>query len=165
MMWKSECSRYEHQLALWVGGDLDVRSQGECRRHLDLCPACSQRYQQLKTAAGALTDAASRSRLRPADESLWPALRRQLHAPRTQLAEPARTPAWLSLSAVAAACVALVVLAMEQPVRMADERNADFQLQHVSAPVWNPPVELNRKPNPPPFDSRLPSSKERSSGY
>lgn len=111
-MLSNECSRFRTLSALNVGGDLDERQSRELRLHLDVCPGCARTADEFAVSHTALRSIAN---VRPEFESaVWPQLRREITRQRSALHRQPATPAWLSISAVAAAVVALVTI-YEEP--------------------------------------------------
>jgi hypothetical protein len=128
------CDRFRPLLALLVGNDLDSREAAEVRQHLETCAACRGEWASLQDAIGAL-QVVSHKPVVPDHVSLWPKVARNLRLRPVASIEAA--PGWLTLSAFAAACAAVMWLTISTPVFDFDFR--DPQVAELNADGF-PPV-------------------------
>ena len=119
MNWNlSNCRKTRRLLALAAGNDLEERDLAGAQRHLAVCPQCREVWQGLRQTQQAL----ERVRSSPMAEqgasaadwpapSLWPTVARQVRAIDAQAAQ-ANWRGWLPAGALAAACLAIVMVAL-----------------------------------------------------
>ncbi len=112
------CKQAQHDIALWVGHDLDDASEKEAvRRHVTTCPDCRGYYRQMKSTLS-LLERADRSPTYISGDSLWPELATRIsHAanrPATRL-NPNRFTGWMPMIAMTAACCILLLVVNQQP--------------------------------------------------
>jgi hypothetical protein len=119
MNWNlNNCRKTRRLLALAAGNDLDERELAGAERHLAVCPQCREVWQGLRQTQQALERVRSAAALEqdsPAPTwprpSLWPAVARHVRAIDAQAAKP-DWRGWLPAGALAAACFAVVVVAL-----------------------------------------------------
>lgn len=139
MIWKSKCQRIQTLLALWVGRDLDERGEQEAKRHIAECPHCRAHWQKLQAGQHALEQAKSTPAFvnERAEPSLWGRVHAEISA-RKELSERQTAYGWLPVGALAAACLALMVLAQNSPP-FDQPRNDDTMprmMQVADFPDW-----------------------------
>src|SRR5579872_1486196 len=157
MTWKLSCRKTRRVLALAAGNDLKMAEHPECERHLALCPSCRETWQRLAHSQKALEqarmsaadEAAGHSSLSP---SVWPSVARHIRAIDEQ-ESAADWRGWLPAGALAAACLAVIMVAIPDPPSgsgMADNRGpAVIVTQPADGPAqFNPrpfrPAELRQ---------------------
>jgi hypothetical protein len=119
MNWNlNNCRKTRRLLALAAGNDLDERDLADTQRHLAVCPQCREVWQGLRQTQQALERLRSAPAVEPgspAEErpapSLWPAVARHVRAIDMQVAK-ANWRGWLPAGALAAACLAVVMVAL-----------------------------------------------------
>jgi hypothetical protein len=143
-MWNLSCRKTRHRLALLAGNDLEERDLPETQRHLAVCPRCREVWQSLRHSQEALEGVISA----PAEDqgqaavagtysegmrgpeasasrgSVWPAVARHIVVIDEQAAATSWR-GWLPAAALAAACLAIVMVAIpESPFgsNVADKR-------------------------------------------
>ena len=66
------CSKLENMLALYAGGELDARDARSVEEHLRVCAECRKELDGIRSALGALKDAACTEEMLPSqDRSYW----------------------------------------------------------------------------------------------
>ena len=168
-MWNLTCRKTRRLLALSAGNDLDEREQSQAQRHLATCPHCREAWQRLFSAQQVL----EKVRATPADgqrlgASIWPAVERQIRTIDEQSVK-ADWRGWLPAGALAAACLALVVIAL--PNGPSGDQNSPsviftqpVESQHIPTvrqprPFPQIPLDIQRGPGtaPAPGNSRNPN--------
>ncbi|MCA9025417.1 MAG: zf-HC2 domain-containing protein [Planctomycetaceae bacterium] len=112
------CKQAQHDIALWVGHDLDDASEKEAvRRHITTCPDCRTHYRQMKSTLS-LLERADRPATYVSSDSLWPELATRIShsahrvSPRSN---PNRFTGWAPMIAMTAACCILLLVVNQQP--------------------------------------------------
>ncbi|MCA9073261.1 MAG: zf-HC2 domain-containing protein [Planctomycetaceae bacterium] len=108
------CRRAQSDIALWAGNDLDETDLHCLQRHLEACPECREYNEQMHALMRLVeecplrdeADAASKSVV---EESLWPSLSTRLATVPTPRND--RFNGWVPAVAVAAVCLAMVLIA------------------------------------------------------
>lgn len=150
MIGKNKCRQVRQLLALEVGQDLIEQDREGVRQHLDECGPCRDHFERVQTGHHVLeqvrtSTAGDSSSFR----SMWPEVKARLLARQSRAAVFGR-PAlngWLPIGALAAACIAILVVADGAP--RADR--AEYQLPHNQSaypvqPVGNPvPWRMDEK--------------------
>jgi len=110
-MWNLSCRKTRRLLALSAGNDLDERELAQAHRHLAACPHCRIVWQRLKQSQQVLERASAAPAESERLPSVWPAVARQVRAIDE---EPVRADwrGWLPAGALAAACLAIVLIAL-----------------------------------------------------
>jgi hypothetical protein len=113
MNWNLNCRKTRRLLALAAGNDLDERELAGAERHLAVCPQCRQVWQGLQQTQQALEQvrAAPMAESNLPAPSLWPAVARHVRTIDAQAAT-ADWRGWLPAGALAAACLAVVMVAL-----------------------------------------------------
>lgn len=134
------CKQARHEIALWVGQDLDDPQQGEVlRKHLAQCPDCRSYHAEMQ-ASLQLLEQADRPATYLTVGSLWPEL-----APRLQrgpVAEPAASfRNWIPFAAMTAACLILMLVLTEDrpltpPPRVRGLVIRPAAVRHVDPSRW-----------------------------
>ena|SRR5579863_9631312 len=121
MIWNLNCRKTRHELALSAGNDFEERPSLRTQRHLAVCPRCRETWQGLRNAQRVL----ERVSVAPAPEeqpaassglcgsersSIWPDVARQLRVIDGEAGAP-NWRGWLPAGALAAACLAVIVVA------------------------------------------------------
>ena len=123
MIWNLNCRRTRHELALSGGNDnyVEERPSPRTQRHLAVCPRCRETWQGLRHSQRVL----ERVSVSPVEEkqptesagvfgpdrsSIWPDVARQLRVIDEEAAAP-NWRGWLPAGALAAACLAIIVVA------------------------------------------------------
>lgn len=115
------CKSVRIELGLRVGADHDPRLEGQVQRHLAECPQCRKFAEDVKSSSAVLRKVANASP-EIACESVWPGIRNHLPVPastviaREQRGARSQWAGWLSVAALAAACVAVMVVSSNTPV-------------------------------------------------
>lgn len=115
-----DCDQIRQQLALSVGGDLTSVEQAVVDQHLAGCVSCRQDLAGLRSSHAVLQQYREDTML-PVAPSLWPGVQARLSRSRTRvsragISEPQFGRAgWIPVSALAAACVAVLVLSEMNP--------------------------------------------------
>ena len=112
MMLKSECGRVQELLALSVGQDVSDEDRVETRLHMARCAACREYHVRVRAGYQVLEQVrvgTAAGHPYASSPSLWPEVRARLLARRTRPAAQAFN-AWLPVGALAAACLALLVV-------------------------------------------------------
>jgi hypothetical protein len=118
MIWNLNCRKTRRLLALAAGNDVEERDLADVRRHLAVCPHCREVRQGLQVsqqaleqvrAAPALEDVAPGSAW--PGRSIWPAVARHVRLIDEQAAAP-NWRGWLPAGALAAACLAVVMVSL-----------------------------------------------------
>lgn len=169
MIWNLNCRKVRRLLALSAGNDLEGGDLVGAQRHLAVCPSCreawkgleaSQRVFEQMSAAPAEGAATSPNcpgaSVRPAG-SVWPEVARHIRIIDEQ-AVAASWRDWLPAGALAAACLAIVVVTLPEGQfdgNIADRRpRSIFDAQRVldiprhEAPNVSVPEILNPTDNP-----------------
>ncbi len=118
MNWNLNCRKTRRLLALAAGNDLEEGDLAGTQRHLAVCPQCREVWEGLRRTQKALEQVGSA----PAAEqglpdagrpspSLWPTVARHVRAIDLQ-ATKANWRGWLPAGALAAACLAIVMVAV-----------------------------------------------------
>ncbi|MGE5195228.1 MAG: hypothetical protein ACM3U2_22265 [Deltaproteobacteria bacterium] len=118
MNWNLNCRKTRRLLALSAGNDVEERDLAGAQRHLAVCPQCREVWQALRQSQQVLEQV----RAAPAEgkgsptpgwpaPSLWPTVARHVRAIDAQGAAP-DWRGWLPAGALAAACVAVVMVAL-----------------------------------------------------
>jgi hypothetical protein len=118
MTWNLNCRKTRRLLALSAGNDLEERDQAGAHRHLAVCPHCREVWQGLRRSQQAIEQV----RAAPAVEhdattsvwsstSLWPAVARHIRKIDVQAAA-LDWRGWLPAGALAAACLAIVIVTL-----------------------------------------------------
>jgi hypothetical protein len=106
-------------LALSAGNDLEERDVAGIDRHVAVCPTCREAWQSLRRAQQALEQVSAAPVVEPTTlvcrptGSVWPSVARHLRSIDAQAAAP-DWRGWLPSLALAAACVAVVVVAIPE---------------------------------------------------
>jgi hypothetical protein len=121
MILNLSCRKTRRLLALSAGNDFEVLPSAETQRHLAVCPHCRETWQGLRRAQQVL-ERVSATRVagespavsdQPGEATLpasvWPGVARHLKVIDEQWAAP-NWRGWLPTAALAAACVAVVVV-------------------------------------------------------
>jgi Putative zinc-finger len=133
MSWNPNCRNVRRLLALWAGNDLVEAGQVEAQRHLASCPECREQWNRLQTAH-ATVDAlrAAPVDVDSAPGSIWPAVRRQMHAIEVRPAQGT----WrngLPFGALAAACLTIMAIGTSAPApESSGERNGLYPIDRYS---------------------------------
>jgi hypothetical protein len=138
MIWNLNCRKTRRLLALSAGNDVEERDLAGVQRHLSVCPHCREVWQGLKLSQQALEQV----RAAPVDEdvgpgsawpgrSIWPAVARQMPVIDEQAAAP-NWRGWLPSGALAAACLAVVMVSLPDGRPVAD--NARYRNPLVVLP-------------------------------
>ncbi len=127
MIWNRNCRRIRPLLALWAGSDLEQHESQSAERHLAVCPACREVWQQLQQSQHVLEQVRS-APLEQAEQgaiprpaaSVWPWVLRHVRSlsadgigsDRATVAGPNRANwrDWLPAGAIAAACLGIIVV-------------------------------------------------------
>lgn len=116
-MWNFSCRKTRRLLALSAGSDHEGRECASVDRHLAVCPQCREVWQGLqrsqrvleRVSAEPAAGSPSSSALKPV--SIWPGVRRHLQAIDDEAVAP-DWRGWLPSGALAAACLAIVMVAL-----------------------------------------------------
>jgi hypothetical protein len=138
MIWNLNCRKTRRLLALAAGNDVEERDLAGVRRHLAVCPHCREVWQGLQLSQQAL----ELVRAAPVDEdvapgsawpgrSIWPAVAREVRVIDERAVAP-NWRGWLPSGALAAACLAVVMVSLPDPARVAD--NARYRNPLVVLP-------------------------------
>jgi hypothetical protein len=118
MNWNFNCRKTRRLLALSAGNDLEERDLAGAHRHLAVCPTCREVWQGLRQSQRVLEQAVSVPVADPGAPaihrpvgSVWPTVSRHLRSIDAQAAAP-NWRGWLPTGALAAACVAVVMVAL-----------------------------------------------------
>lgn len=117
------CKRAQSDIALWAGNDLDESDLSELRIHLQVCPGCRVYLEDMRALLRLMEECPLRDEADGTSqrgESLWPMLASRLvsiPAPRTD-----RFNGWVPAVAVAAVCLAMVLVA--SPPHLLSPENA-----------------------------------------
>ena len=116
MIWNLNCRKTRRLLALAAGNDLEERDLSGTQRHLAVCPQCRDVWHGLRRTQQALeqvrsTPAAEKGPPDAGHSSLWPTVARHVRAIDAQAAK-ADWRGWLPVGALAAACLAVVMVAL-----------------------------------------------------
>jgi len=112
MMWNLNCRKTRRLLALSAGNDLEERELPGAERHLAVCPRCREVWERLRHSQQVLervSAAPVEDRASPA--SIWPAVARHIRVIDEQTVQT-NWRAWLPAGALAAACLAIVLVAL-----------------------------------------------------
>jgi predicted anti-sigma-YlaC factor YlaD len=112
MMWNLNCRKTRRLLALSAGNDLEERELPGVERHLAVCPSCRHVWQRLRHSQQVLervSAAPVEDRVAPA--SIWPAVARHVRIIDEQTTQT-NWRGWLPAGALAAACLAVVLVAL-----------------------------------------------------
>jgi hypothetical protein len=173
MIWNLNCRKTRRLLALSADNDFTERPAPEIDRHLAVCPRCRETWQGLRNGQQALqrlsiarfeearleetrleearAEATRAGGESPVSErpSLWPGVAQHLRGIDEQSAAP-DWRGWLPSGALAAACLAVVVVTVPDPqfgVRTADgHRPLVISPQHASADLQGPALRGLRAP-------------------
>lgn len=168
MIWRSRCSHIRNLLALRAGSDLDAAGEGEVQQHLGRCESCRAHWERVQAGQRVLEQVGRPAALPEGESvSLWPALRLQLLEAR--LEEPQAQPvhAWVPLSAVAVACLAVMIAFQKSPpvpfegpgMAAHGSRSSSPQPVRFSGPQETPEFTQERDAHPlRPREERLPLS-------
>jgi hypothetical protein len=133
MNWNLNCRKTRRLLALSAGNDLEERDLAGAHRHLAVCPTCREVWQGLRQSQQVLeqavavpvADPGAPAIHRPAG-SVWPTVSRHLRSIDAQAAAP-NWRGWLPTGALAAACMAVVVVALpDSPTASSIARRRDL---------------------------------------
>lgn len=113
------CKQAKSQIALWVGNDLDEADLPELKRHVAQCVCCEGYCAQMQAGLDVLQQADEMPHL-PMQGSLWPRVAASIHA-RGLSPRAHRFNGWVPAAAVAAACVAILLSALQRPVERRPE--------------------------------------------
>ncbi len=138
MIWNLNCRKTRRLLALSAGNDVEDRDLAGVQRHLAVCPHCREVWQGLKLSQQALEQV----RAAPVEDdvasgpawpgrSIWPAVARHVRDIDEQAAAP-NWRGWLPSGALAAACLAVVMVSLPDGRRVAD--NARYRNPLVVLP-------------------------------
>ena len=115
MIWNLNCRKTRRLLALSAGNDVEERDLAGARRHLAVCPGCREVWQGLQLSQQALEQVRAVPVEAPGaawpNRSLWPAVARDLRMIDDQAAAP-NWRGWLPAGALAAACLAVVMVSL-----------------------------------------------------
>src|SRR5215471_3312020 len=120
MIWNNSCRKTRRLLALSAGNDLDERDQALAQRHLAVCPKCREAWQGLQRSQDVLERVCAAPAVDQGKSpgwsqgSLWPTVARHLRSIDTQAAAP-DWRGWLPAGALAAACLAVVIVSLPDP--------------------------------------------------
>ena len=152
-MWNFSCRKTRRLLALSAGSDVEGPECPNAQRHLAVCPRCREVWKGLQQSQRVLERVSVEpvaGGLGPADcwpaPSIWPGVARHLQV----IDEQAVTPdwrGWLPSGALAAACLAIVMVALPEAPFNVNTANIDaptvIQPQPVGSvrrpgrrPVW-----------------------------
>jgi len=145
MIWNLNCRKTRRLLALSAGNDMEERELAGVDRHLAVCPQCREVWQGLKLSQQALEQVRAAPTGRAAaggavvpNRSIWPAVARHVRMIEEQAAAP-NWRGWLPSGALAAACLAVVIVSLPEAPRVADNpryRNPMVVLpQHVFSEI------------------------------
>jgi hypothetical protein len=160
MIWNLDCRKTRRLLALSAGNDVEERDLVGVQRHLAVCPQCREVRQGLEHSQQAL----ERVRAVPVDEdagagsawpgrSIWPAVARQVRVIDEQAAAP-NWRGWLPSGALAAACLAVVMVSLPDASPVADHARYRNPLVVLPQNVFNEVSAGGKRafPNPPDED-------------
>jgi hypothetical protein len=137
MIWNLSCRKTRHRLALSAGSDLEELLPAQTQRHLAVCPRCRETWQGLRHSQqvlerlsvarmedeGAVVSEAGAERAQGSERrSIWPGVAQYLGVIDEQAAAP-NWRGWLPSGALAAACLAVVLVTIPDPqfgVKMAE---------------------------------------------
>ncbi len=122
MNWNLNCRNTRRLLALSAGNDVEERDLAGVQRHLAVCPSCREVWQGLRQSQRALEQVVAAPVADPGSPtspstsgSVWPAVSRHLRTIDAQVAAP-DWRGWLPSAALAAACLAVIMVALPEPV-------------------------------------------------
>lgn len=114
------CRRAQSDIALWAGNDLDEADLPSLQRHLEACPECREYQEQMHQLMQLVEECPLREEGDEAsqavvEDSLWPSLSTQLVSVRTSRSD--HFNGWVPAVAVAAVCLAMVLIASPPQAR------------------------------------------------
>jgi hypothetical protein len=131
-MWMNKCRNYRVELALLAGNDLDAAARLEVERHLATCPDCRVEWMELQAGQRAL----ERARETPAEveietPSIWCEVQPRIRVVEDRAARGSWR-GWLPAAAMAAACLAVLVISTD--MLRDSQTNAGLPRQPVYSP-------------------------------
>jgi hypothetical protein len=130
-MWNFSCRKTRRLLALSAGSDVDGRECPNAQRHLAVCPRCREVWKGLQQSQRVLERVSAEpvaGGLAPADgwpaPSVWPGVSRHLQTIDEQTVAP-DWRGWLPSGALAAACLAIVMVALPEAPVSVNTANVD----------------------------------------
>jgi hypothetical protein len=139
MNWNLNCRKTRRLLALSAGNDVEERDLAGTERHLAVCPACREVWQGLRQSqqvleqvvAAPVADLGAIASHGPAGSvwpppAIWPSVARHLRTIDARASAP-NWRGWLPSAALAAACLAVVMVALpESPSASITARRRDL---------------------------------------
>lgn len=153
-MWKFECSRVKKLLALHVGQDLSEQHQADAEQHVAQCAHCREHLERVQAGHDVLEQVRAHSVVHgeihgvagsSPVRSVWPELKAKLLAQQARAEHESlngvqRFNGWLPIGALAAACIAILVVADSGPP--VDRPQFADQTMHMVQPVVGPPPRM-----------------------
>src|SRR5258708_18616727 len=152
MMWTFSCRQTRRLLALSGGSDVEGPECPNAQRHLAGCPHCREVWKGLQQSQRVLERVSAEpvaGGIAPADgwpaRSVWPGLARHLQAIDEQAVAP-DWRGWLPSGALAAACLAVVMVALPEAPFSVNTTNIDSPTVIQPQPVGSVGYRPVRRP-------------------
>lgn len=152
------CRRAKSDIALWAGNDLDEPSLFGLRNHLQACPACRSYLEEMQALMRLVDECPLRDQgdeisKSAVEASLWPSLSARL----VSLPSPRHDHfnGWLPAVAVAAVCLAMVIVASPPQLQTPQDASAlsvaaeeSWAVDPASKPLADPVSPRRMQPLP-----------------